>query len=228
MGKKQYFCHKPFDLMTVEEFRVMRRSTKKDISLDAFLDFYHININEYCDFIRKNKGLAINSTERKLLQSSRKVIPIPKERYRGIEIQAFRMLRGLNTLKLGKLIREPSIRKYEKMNYVPEEISRKVIEVLKIQPNEIKRIRKYLSRETESFEMTRAVPAIIRKQVYKKYNNKCAKCSAEENLHIHHIVKYSEGGLHVLENLMLLCAKCHAKAHKKDSVYKLLKKIAER
>lgn len=224
---KRYFCHKQFDSLTVEEFRVMRRNTSKDIDLHSFLEYYQVDIKTYCDFIRNNKGISVTSCERTAFQELNKPTPTYKEKYKGIEIQAFRMLRGLNTTKLGKMIKEHSIRKYEKMKYAPDDIAKKVITTLRIQPNEIKRLRKYLNRETESFEMTRAIPPIIRREVEKKYKNKCAKCSSKDKLHIHHIVKYSDGGLHVVENLMLLCAGCHAKAHKKDSVYKLLKKIAK-
>lgn len=63
-----------------------------------------------------------------------------------------------------------------------------------------------------------------RKIIILIYNNKCAKCG-KEGKHVHHIKPISKYGDHSLNNLILLCPKCHAKEHvklrqqkKKDNV----------
>ena len=46
----------------------------------------------------------------------------------------------------------------------------------------------------------------IYKQVFEKYNNKCAICGSKENLQVHHIVNR---GQEDINQLTLLCKKCH-------------------
>ena len=40
-------------------------------------------------------------------------------------------------------------------------------------------------------------------------------------------IKHSEWGSNDSDNLMLLCASCHAEEHKNEHVYRVLKAIAE-
>ncbi len=44
------------------------------------------------------------------------------------------------------------------------------------------------------------------KDVFQKYNHRCAVCGAVKDLQIHHLGRKSEEGI---EHLILLCKKCH-------------------
>ena len=44
------------------------------------------------------------------------------------------------------------------------------------------------------------------KEVFEKYNHKCANCGSTENLQVHHLAEKSKEGL---DQLILLCKKCH-------------------
>ena len=62
---------------------------------------------------------------------------------------------------------------------------------------------------------------LIRQQLLKRQENKCAKCGGEEEpnkpVQIHHIIPLSKGGpVFLLSNLELLCAPCHKKHHLKE------------
>lgn len=43
------------------------------------------------------------------------------------------------------------------------------------------------------------------------YGSKCAKCGAEKNLTIDHVVPICKGGGHNIENLQILCRSCNNK-----------------
>jgi hypothetical protein len=47
-----------------------------------------------------------------------------------------------------------------------------------------------------------------------KFTDVCEECGLwKEPLHVHHIIPISKGGDHRLNNLILLCEKCHSKRH---------------
>lgn len=52
--------------------------------------------------------------------------------------------------------------------------------------------------------------AWIRQQAIKKYGNKCELCKYNLVVDTHHIVPKKEGGLHEINNLMVVCPNCHA------------------
>ncbi len=52
-----------------------------------------------------------------------------------------------------------------------------------------------------------------RKAVYRRDGYRCALCDSTKYLQIHHAVKRSLGGSNRPENLITLCADCHALAH---------------
>lgn len=65
----------------------------------------------------------------------------------------------------------------------------------------------------------------VRKRVYEKYEYKCDKCecnhSTKNPLHIHHIISFAIRHLRCdMNNLILLCKKCHLWAHSKKNVNK--------
>lgn len=50
----------------------------------------------------------------------------------------------------------------------------------------------------------------IRSQAIKKYGNKCELCEYRLSIDVHHITPRHKGGLHEVDNLMILCPNCHA------------------
>jgi predicted restriction endonuclease len=65
-------------------------------------------------------------------------------------------------------------------------------------------IKKYLYGEIKKHK------AWIRMQAIKKYGNKCELCGYRLNVDTHHILPKNKGGLHEIDNLMVLCPNCHA------------------
>jgi len=57
----------------------------------------------------------------------------------------------------------------------------------------------------------------IRQQVLQRDGYTCQLCGflATSNLHIHHILKRTDGGTDHLDNLLTLCPSCHSKADRK-------------
>lgn len=51
---------------------------------------------------------------------------------------------------------------------------------------------------------------------------KCVECGATERLEVHHIRYKSQNGTDELNNLVTLCACCHAEKHKEEPIYKLM------
>ena len=52
-----------------------------------------------------------------------------------------------------------------------------------------------------------------RRAVYAREGYACALCDSTKYLQVHHCVKRSQGGTDSLQNLICLCADCHALAH---------------
>lgn len=65
-------------------------------------------------------------------------------------------------------------------------------------------IKKYLYGETKKYK------AWIRMQAIKKYGNKCELCGFRLAVDTHHILPKNKGGLHEINNLMVICPNCHA------------------
>lgn len=59
----------------------------------------------------------------------------------------------------------------------------------------------------------------LRKEILEE-NKTCATCGRNEGLHIHHKIKYKDGGKNVRENLIVLCKFCHSKLHAIESFYR--------
>lgn len=54
----------------------------------------------------------------------------------------------------------------------------------------------------------------IRKAVYRRDHWTCQRCGASDvELHAHHLIPLSEGGLDEMENLITLCKDCHKDMH---------------
>ena len=52
-----------------------------------------------------------------------------------------------------------------------------------------------------------------RKAIYRREGYRCALCDSTKYLQVHHVVKRSRGGSDGAQNLICLCADCHALAH---------------
>jgi len=53
------------------------------------------------------------------------------------------------------------------------------------------------------------VDVALRKKVFDRYGERCAKCGARKRVEVHHIKPVVYGGTDDLENLIPLCRKCH-------------------
>lgn len=52
--------------------------------------------------------------------------------------------------------------------------------------------------------------AWVRLQAIKKYGTACELCGYKLSIDTHHIIPKHKGGLHTIENLMVICPNCHA------------------
>lgn len=53
----------------------------------------------------------------------------------------------------------------------------------------------------------------LRKRLIAKKGKKCELCNYSGYIEMHHVERVVDGGDHTEENCVLLCEKCHAKAH---------------
>lgn len=74
--------------------------------------------------------------------------------------------------------------------------------------------------------------AWIRAQAIKKYGNQCELCKYKLSIDTHHIVPKHAGGVHEIDNLMILCPNCHAlltrniiKLESRKDIPKIRKKV---
>ncbi len=61
-------------------------------------------------------------------------------------------------------------------------------------------------------EKSRYIPAAVSREVKKESGFRCAWCGCYLTIK-HHIESFSSGGLHSVENLILLCPNCHTDLH---------------
>ncbi len=59
----------------------------------------------------------------------------------------------------------------------------------------------------------------MRAYVLDRDGYKCQLCGAKQDLHLHHIVPRSKGGVDRPENLITLCSECHSKVHNDLTTY---------
>ena len=62
----------------------------------------------------------------------------------------------------------------------------------------------------------------IVKSIIERDKYACVECGETEHLEVHHMVYKSHGGAHEPDNLITLCAWCHAEKHKNEPVYSLM------
>ena len=229
------YCVKPFKELTREELWHMRRNnTYYRIRYEDFLKFYNVTPSEYADKIRA-VGLSLLRDEREAEAKEKREKRPKKTKTKVIltrrEMMALRLFRGYNRVEMSKKIGIPEsvLHGYEKGVWeTPLRVQSLYLDTLKISANELKRIRLALAGKVERVEEERAIPRVIKEDVYKRDKGACTKCGSKKNLHYHHIKKFSDGGLHSVDNIKLLCASCHAEEHKGESEYYLLKSIVKR
>ena len=159
-------------------------------------------------------------------------MPWWKNKVYGTELLGMRLLRKKSLKEMARVTGESieDLKWIERDNDNPVDppLAGKYMLYLSCNMNHVYQFRRIVNGEQSEFKESRTIGNGIKKQVYEKYNGQCAKCKSKENLHIHHIKKYSEGGLNNLDNLILLCVSCHAEEHKGDPSYRMLKSAAER
>ena len=65
------------------------------------------------------------------------------------------------------------------------------------------------NRIPEEKARSRGIPAKIRYTVYLRDNGSCVLCGDDENIEFDHIIPFSKGGAHSIENVRVLCRKCN-------------------
>lgn len=88
-----------------------------------------------------------------------------------------------------------------------------------IEENRIARNNKRADKIKFQKEFDYLKPKIIKRDGYR-----CVKCKSQINLHVHHVVYRSNGGTNDFENLITVCAECHAEIHKGEAIHKALSK----
>lgn len=146
---------------------------------------------------------------------------------------AMRCYKGLDRIQMSEVCNVPFevLEYYETLRDTPipkpmEEIYLLSLGITKLDFKKIKQILE--GKRTMDEESDRDIPLCIRDEVRKRDNNRCSECAVKKHLNFHHIKKYSEGGMHTVENLKLLCVSCHAETHKGERGYGLLKSRVEK
>ncbi len=58
---------------------------------------------------------------------------------------------------------------------------------------------------------TRGIPAKVRYKVYMRDDGKCVFCGSNINIEFDHIIPFSKGGSHSIDNIRVLCQDCNRK-----------------
>ncbi|PWT76401.1 MAG: hypothetical protein C5B59_06660 [Bacteroidetes bacterium] len=72
-------------------------------------------------------------------------------------------------------------------------------------------------------EFLKPLPAKVKKACFERDDWRCRSCRSRNDLHPHHLKYRSQGGKHVLNNLLTLCWKCHQAEHDGHLIIVILK-----
>lgn len=185
------------------------------------------------EFIKAEEKLH-QTVQEYMLDSKKMTDEKNKEDYsklKPIDLVAMRMYRGFNRKEFSRLSKLPIglITQYESKN---DRVTKKVASIytrtLSINKSHVMKLRAIMNGENTYVEEVRDIPKIIKLEVWMRDNGRCTRCSCEDKIHYHHIKRFAEGGLHTKDNIILLCAACHAEEHKGEKAYFMLKKMAEK
>lgn len=152
-----------------------------------------------------------------------------KSSLKSIDLKAMRMFRGYTQNGFSRLTSMPLsyIRDIEvSKGNISKHIANMYIGELAIKKRHIVQLREIITGKAENIVDDRTIPTFIKVKVFGRDKGKCVRCSSENKLHYHHIKHFAEGGRHTEDNLMLLCASCHADEHEGERAYHMLKKMA--
>ena len=57
------------------------------------------------------------------------------------------------------------------------------------------------------------ITKVVKRKISECWNHRCAVCDRNDILEFHHLIPLSEGGSDDYDNIILLCASCHATVH---------------
>ena len=232
--RKKYFSDKPFKELNREDMDRMVRDKRVRMSYttEEMMEHYGVDIDEYCAKIRE-VGLKISRWERKTLVDYRqqKKLSAPIEtrikqrKVAGYELRVMRKMRNKSIAQLARMTGEYEhwLRMVERSHEVPERMVKVYTSSLGIKNAHLEQFRKIIKGETSKFDEDRNIPPVVRREVMDKYGYECAHCSSMSRLQIHHREHFAKGGQHNINNLILLCAHCHAEEHRDETVYNLIK-----
>lgn len=149
---------------------------------------------------------------------------------KSIDLKAMRMFRGYTQNGFARLTSMPLayIKDIESSNdNASKHIANMFMDELSIKKRHIIQLREIITGKADNIVDDRTIPKFIKVKVFGRDKGKCVRCGAENKLHYHHIKHFAEGGRHTEDNLMLLCASCHADEHEGERAYHMLKKMAE-
>ncbi|MEK5065906.1 HNH endonuclease [Cytobacillus sp. FSL R5-0596] len=159
----------------------------------------------------------------------------------GTELMAMRMMRKKSLQDMAKMARSKKYRNllimsmsardlnlYEKnLNECPPDVVEFYMRSLGITRSHMAQFKKILKGKLKAFTEGRQIAKSVKDEVRNKCKNRCSECGEKEKLQFHHIEYFSKGGQNTSDNLILLCASCHAEVHKGEQSYHMLKKMAE-
>lgn len=195
------------------------------------VDFEIVNGKAFYDVEEFVK--AKDDVDSKIMQYSRILKSNEESAYsklKPIDLVAMRIFRGYNRVRFSKLsgIKIDIIKQYEsKESKIPNFIAKDYMSSLGIRKRHIIQLRDIMSGKSKEITDDRDIPKLIKLRVWSRDEGQCVKCESKYKLHYHHKKHFAEGGQHTEENLILLCATCHAEEHKGEKAYHMLKKMAE-
>jgi len=216
----------PYDPLNVDEIPKVLICALYGVDFEIVNGKRHYDVEQF-ERAKEDVGNKIEKYER-IMKGPEKTQGYSK--LSRLDLIAMRIFRGYNRQKLSKetALTINMIKEYEsKGSKIPLYVENTYKEVLGIKNRHIIQLREIMSGQSKSITDDREIPKIIKLKVWKRDKGKCVKCAARDKLHYHHIKRFAEGGQHTEENLMLLCAGCHAEEHKGEKAYYMLKKMAE-
>lgn len=145
---------------------------------------------------------------------------------RGIDLVALRVYRGKNRKQFSKLsgMNLSEIIMYESGGIkIPSYIQNDYYDFLNVGRRHLIQLRDVMLGKSNKVMEDRAIPSMVKVEVFGRDQGKCTECNSENELHFHHIKRFADGGQHTVKNLKLLCRPCHAEEHKGEKGYHLLK-----